>query len=157
MKSFLSIIGLITVFVVAAFLLSFETPPPSGTFTNLYIQGVTPDTLTNTEADTIEFDKNFDYASTLAVTINNTELSGTATSVWTVEQSAYPSGTTNWVMTDTVGVVTATGASKLTLTARPQRDADNELWGYRVRLIGTNSGTGAHRYNINMLGRGLPR
>lgn len=154
MKKFIPILALITIFVVVAFY-SFTPPPPA--FNNMAIVGFTIDTLTNTESDTLTFTHNFDYPSQLTWTLNNTEISGTATSVWKVEQSAYSSGTANWILTDTMATVTATGTHSYTLTNRPAYSGQNELFGYRIRFIGVNSGTGVHRYNVNTIARTLPK
>lgn len=154
------IIGLlaITALVVAAITLqSWTPPPPPANFSNLWVQAFDIDTLTNTEADTLTFEKNFDYPSEITFSLNNTELSGTATAVWVVQQSATNSSTVNWQTTDTLSTVTATSVANVNLTNQPELSTDNKLWGYRVRLIGTNSGTGVHRYNINAIARRLDK
>lgn len=144
---------LITIFAVAMFTLP-SLITPSGSFSNLYVEQAWPiDTLTNTEADTLVLSKFLDYRSDLTLTLHNFELSGTATALYVVQQSATASSTVNWITTDTLATSTATGTAVLNLTNEPELSTDNKLWGYRIRVIGTNSGTGVHRYNINAIAR----
>ena len=118
---------------------------------------MTIDTLTDAENDTLYFNKFLDYPSEITVSLNNFELSGSATALYTVQQSATASSTVNWITTDTVSTSTATGTAVLNLTARPKLTADNRLWGYRMRIIADGSGTGVHRYNVNMIARRLDK
>lgn len=153
MKKFLGALGLITFLVVAFF--GFQSLiTPSGSVGNLYVEpNWAIDTLTNTEADTLVLGKFLDYSSDITLTLHNFELSGTATALYVVQQSATANSTVNWITTDTLSTATATGTAKLDLTNDPQYSTEKKLWGYRIRVIGTNSGTGVHRYNINALAR----
>jgi hypothetical protein len=127
---------------------------PSGSFSNLHIESQWPiDTLTNTEADTLVLSKFLDYSSDLSLTLHNFELSGTATALYVVQQSATANSTVNWITTDTLSTATATTTAHLHFTNNPEYTTEKRLWGYRVRVIGTNSGTGVHRYNINAIAR----
>ena len=153
MKKFLGALALITIFTVAMITLP-SLVTPSGSFNNIWIEQQWPiDTLTNTEADTLVFSKFFDYPSDISLSIHNFELSGTATATYIVQQSLTNSSTVNWIPTDTLVQATATTTAVLNLTNDPQYSTEKKLWGYRIRVIGTNSGTGVHRYNINALAR----
>jgi hypothetical protein len=157
MKKLLGALALITVLVGVGLVLQSATPEPSRGFNNLHVLAITIDTLTDAENDTLYFDKYFDYPAEVTVSLNNFELSGTATALYTVQQSATASSTVNWVTTDTLSTSTATGTAVINLTNRPELTADNRLWGYRMRIIADGTGTGVHRYNVNMIARRLER
>lgn len=153
MKKILSALFGLTFLVVA--LVGFQSLiTPSGSFSNLYIEpNWAIDTLTNSEADTLVLSKFLDYSSDLTLTLHNFELSGTATALYVVQQSPTANSTVNWITTDTLSTATATTTAHLHLTNNPEYSTEKRLWGYRVRVIGTNSGTGVHRYNINAIAR----
>lgn len=157
MKRLLGALALITMFTVAIFTLQSATTEPSRGFNNLHVLAITIDTLTDAENDTLYFDKFFDYPAEVTLSLHNFELSGTATALYTIQQSATSSSTVNWVTTDTLSTSTATGTAVLNLTNRPSLTTDNKLWGYRMRVIADGSGTGVHRYNVNMIARSLPK
>lgn len=155
MKKLLGALVLITILAVGV--LTLPAAAPSGSIGNLHIESTwSIDTLTNSENDTLEFSKYLDYPAELTISLHNFELSGTATALYVVEQSATKNSTVNWIRTDTIATSTATGTAVLNLTNRPQLTSDNRLWGYRVRILGINTGTGVHRYNINAIARKLP-
>jgi hypothetical protein len=153
MKKIFGAFALIAFSVVAFF--GFQSlVTPSGSFSNIHIESQWPiDTLTNTEADTLVFSKFFDYSSDLTLTLHNFELSGTATALYVVQQSPTANSAVNWITTDTLSTATANTTARLLLTNDPHYSTEKPLWGYRVRVIGTNTGTGVHRYNINALAR----
>jgi hypothetical protein len=152
MKKLFGVLALITVFAVAMFTL--PSAAPSGSFSNLFIESTwNIDTLTDAENDTLEFSKYLDYPSDLVLTLHNFELSGTATALYTVQQSATKNSTVNWVTTDTLSTATANTTARLLLTNDPHYSTEKPLWGYRVRIICDGTGTGVHRYNINAIAR----
>jgi len=157
MKKLLGALALITIFAVAVFTLQSATTEPSRGFNNLHVLAIPIDTLTDAENDTLYFDKFLDYPAEITLSLHNFELSGTATALYTVQQSATASSTVNWITTDTLSSMTATGTAVLNLTARPELSTDNRLWGYRMRVIADGTGTGVHRYNVNMIARSLPK
>lgn len=157
MKKLFGVLALITVFTVALVTFIAATPEPSGSFSGVHVQAVTIDTLTDAENDTLYFNKFLDYPSEITVSLNNFELSGTATALYTVQQSATKTSTVNWITTDTLSTSTATGTAVINLTNRPELTADNRLWGYRMRIIADGTGTGVHRYNVNMIARRLDK
>lgn len=153
MKKFIKGIALIA-FLTVAFLGFQSLITPSGSFSNLYIEpNWAIDTLSNTEADTLVLSKFLDYSSDLSLTLHNFELSGTATALYVVQQSPTANSAVNWITTDTLATATATTTAHLHFTNDPQYSTEKRLWGYRLRVIGTNSGTGVHRYNINAIAR----
>lgn len=137
--------------MLLAFALSFMFAPPEEAAAQnapVYIYAFNLDTLTNTETVTFEFPKKFENNCIITWNVVDTELSGTATNTVTVEQSVCNTCSDAWVVTDTLATITATGAYATTLTAEPNLTADNRLWGYRVRLKASNSGTGVHSLKV---------
>lgn len=121
-------------------------------FTNLWISTFDVDTLTNSDTGTFQFGKNFDYSSDVTFVVINTEISGTASNLITIEQNASPSGS-DWVVTDTVATATASGNFVFSATSNPDVSGEKLLWGYRIRLKGTTSGTGVHSMKVYAIGR----
>jgi hypothetical protein len=156
MKKLLGALALITMFAVA--FITFQSwtppppPPPPAGFSNMWSQAFTLDTLTNTETVNYEFEKKFDYASDIAWQVNDIEISGTATNLVLVQQTACAT-CTDWITTDTLASITATGNQTIHLTHDPEYSTQNLLWGYRCRLRMSNSGTGVHSVKIYALAR----
>lgn len=146
MKPFLRIFSLIAILIVSV------TATANAQFTSMFLQAFAVDTLTNTETGTYEFSRKFDNASDITFAIFDTEVSGSATNLVTVEQAACNT-CSDWILTDTVASITATGNHVYTLTSIPVLSSQNHLWGYRVRLKASNSGTGVHRLRIYAIAR----
>jgi hypothetical protein len=139
-------------FFFQLFILIFYVNSANAQFTSMYLQAFAVDTLTNTETGTYEFARKFDNASDITFVLVNTEVSGAATNVVTVEQAACNT-CSDWVLTDTVATITATGNQAYSMTSIPVLTGQNHLWGYRVRLKSSNSGTGVHRLRIYAIAR----
>jgi hypothetical protein len=139
------VIGLlaITALVWLGVALQSWTPPPTS-FNNLWVETYTQDTVTNSETVYFEFTKKFDYASQVTFELKDTEASGTATCLVEIQQTACNSCSDYWVTTDTLASISATGLYSRTLTNVPEHSGQPGLWGYRVRLKCTSSGTGVH-------------
>lgn len=104
----------------------------------LYSITVTPDTLTNTEKDTVNFSDNIISLYTYCLQPTVTQLSGTAGVKVYLDQATDATGTTAWFTIDSTTSLT---------NAAPRGILDGtDLLGYRYRLRFVGTGTASVRY-----------
>lgn len=121
-------------------------------FNNMFLQAFTVDTLTNSDNANFEFSKKFDFASDITFVIIDTEVSGSATNTAVFQQAACNT-CSDWVTTDTIAAITATGSHVFHATADPQHSGEKLLWGYRARVRCVSTGTGVHTVKIYAIAR----
>ena len=109
----------------------------------LYVYTFTPDTITNTERDTLLLPADFVSPWSYLYQIAIDSLSGTDTLSFTVQESALKSGNTDWVNV-------ATGAGS---RGNPARITGALMYGRRQRIIVIGSGTQSTRYSITFLAK----
>lgn len=137
--------SLFNFFAITLILLAFTMAPEANAQRSFYSEAHSLDTLTNTESVTFTLSRNLEDQFDYTLNVYDTELSGTATMLAIVEQTACAT-CTDWVSTDTV-TIAATGNYAIQLSG------DN-FWGYRTRVRFSQTGTGVHKfYAVQMLRR----
>lgn len=109
----------------------------------LYAYTFTPDTITNTERDTLLLPTDFVSPWSYLYHVVIDSLSGTDTLAFTIQESALKSGNTDWVSV-------ATGAGS---RGNPARITGDLMYGRRQRIIIIGSGTQSTRYSIMFLAK----
>lgn len=108
-----------------------------------YAYTFTPDTITNTERDTLLLPVDFVSPWSYLYQVVIDSLSGTDTLAFTIQESALKSGNTDWV-------TVATGAGG---RGNPARITGALMYGRRQRIIVIGSGTQSTRYSIAFLAK----
>lgn len=108
-----------------------------------YAYTFTPDTITNTERDTLLLPVDFVSPWSYLYQVVIDSLSGTDTLAFTIQESALKSGNTDWV-------TVATGAGS---RGNPARITGALMYGRRQRIIIIGSGTQSTRYSIAFLAK----
>lgn len=109
----------------------------------LYAYTFTPDTITNTELDTLLLPADFVSPWSYLYQVAIDSLSGADTLAFTIQESALKSGNTDWV-------TVATGAGS---RGNPARITGALMYGRRQRIIVIGSGTQSTRYSIVFLAK----
>lgn len=128
---------LFAVLLVSALSVKAQTLDP------LYAYTFTPDTITNTERDTLLLPVDFVSPWSYLYQVVIDSLSGTDTLAFTIQESALKSGNTDWVSV-------ATGAGS---RGNPARITGALMYGRRQRIIIIGSGTQSTRYSIMFLAK----
>lgn len=121
----------------AAFCANAQTLDP------IYAYTFTPDTITNTERDTLLLPADFVSPWSYGYHIVMDSLSGTDTLSFVVQESVLKSGNTDWI-------TVATGAGSGSFSTRI---VGALMYGRRQRIIVNGAGTQSTRYSITFLAK----
>ncbi len=108
-----------------------------------YAYTFTPDTITNTESDTLLLPADFVSPWSYVYQVVMDSLSGTDTLSFIIQESVLRSGNTDWV-------TVATGAGSASVRTRITGAL---MYGRRQRIIVNGSGTQSTRYSITFLAK----
>lgn len=128
---------LFAVLIVSALSLKAQTLDAFYTYT------FTPDTITNTESDTLLLPADFTSPWSFAYHITMNALSGTDTLSFVIQESVLRSGNADWI-------TIATGAGSADVFTRITGAL---MYGRRQRIIVNGAGTQSTRYSITFLAK----
>ena len=124
-------------------LLAFSLSAKAQTLDPFYAYTFTPDTITNTESDTLLLPADFVSPWSYVYQVVMDSLSGTDTLSFIVQESVLRSGNTDWV-------TVATGAGSASVRTRITGAL---MYGRRQRIIVNGAGTQSTRYAITFLAK----
>lgn len=129
--------------ILAAALFATLLQLKAQTLDPFYTYTFTPDTITNTESDTLLLPADFISPWSYAYQIVMDSLSGTDTLSFVVQESVLRSGNTDWI-------TVATGAGSASVRTRITGAL---MYGRRQRIIVNGAGTQSTRYSITFLAK----